>query len=183
MIISGIIWVSGGFFFLRPLDIQPLSLFPRLHIFHEKNSNTPISLSICSLLTTPPSPPTGFGSVAIVPSLYTIQAQYLFHNPIILPRLQLILTACFGIIGYLIFRDANHQKDLVRRTNGRCKVWGKPAEVIRARYKTEDGMEHESLLLVCGMYLAFCFLLSVLPPTLKYHLAPTPSFPSLSLTY
>lgn len=49
-----------------------------------------------------------------------------------------------------MFRSVNHQKDIVRRTDGNCMIWGKKAEVIRATYKTADGKDHESLLLCSG---------------------------------
>ena len=95
----------------------------------------------------------GFGSVAIVPNLYTIQAQYLARYPIDLPTSQVLGILTIGLAGYAIFRGANHQKDIVRLSGGRCDIWGKPAEFIRAKYRTADGQTHESLLLTSGMYL------------------------------
>lgn len=92
----------------------------------------------------------GFGSVAVVPSMYTIQAQYLAQRPVNLSSGQVIWVLAVGLGGYAIFRDANHQKDKVRATHGRCMIWGKPAEFIRAPYQTDDGRSHESLLLTSG---------------------------------
>ena len=98
----------------------------------------------------------GWGSVAVVPSVYTIQVQYLARHPVNLPPTQAAAVLSLGLGGYALFRAANHQKDIVRSTNGRCKVWGKPAGYIRAPYKTEDGKTHESLLVTTGT----CCLLS-----------------------
>ena len=92
----------------------------------------------------------GFGSVAVVPNLYTIQAQYLARYPVDLPTTQAVGILAVGIVGYVIFRGANYQKDVVRATGGKCDVWGKPAKFIRAPYKTSDGQAHESLLLTSG---------------------------------
>jgi 7-dehydrocholesterol reductase len=92
----------------------------------------------------------GFGSVAILPTVYTIQAQYLGRYPVDLPTSQVIGILAVGLVGYIIFRGANDQKDVVRMTGGKCNVWGKPAEFIRAGYKTSNGQEHESLLLTSG---------------------------------
>ena len=92
----------------------------------------------------------GFGSVAIVPGLYTIQAQYLAKYPVDLSTLHAFAVLVIGLGGYAIFRAANHQKDVVRQTNGQCDIWGKKAEVIIAPYKTADGQSHESLLLCSG---------------------------------
>lgn len=86
-----------------------------------------------------------------LPTTYTIQAQYLARYPVNLstPVAAAVLTV--GIFGYSLFRMVNYQKDIVRRTNGECKIWGRKAEVIKAKYITEDGKEHESLLLCSGM--------------------------------
>jgi 7-dehydrocholesterol reductase len=54
--------------------------------------------------------------------------------------------------GYYIFRAVNHQKDIVRSSNGKCNIWGKPAQVIRTEYQTSDGKTHKSLLLVSGFW-------------------------------
>lgn len=54
--------------------------------------------------------------------------------------------------GYYIFRAVNHQKDIVRSSNGKCSIWGKPAQVIRTEYQTSDGKTHKSLLLVSGFW-------------------------------
>ena len=93
----------------------------------------------------------GWGSVALLPSVYTIQAQYLGRYPVDLSGFQVAAVLLLGLGGYALFRAANHQKDIVRSTDGRCNIWGKPAKYIRASYKTEDGKTHESLLLTSGI--------------------------------
>jgi 7-dehydrocholesterol reductase len=40
----------------------------------------------------------------------------------------------------------------VRETQGKTMVWGRAPEIIRARYNTADGGEHESLLLASGWW-------------------------------
>ena len=87
----------------------------------------------------------------MVPAIYTIQAQYLARYPVHLSNWQAFFLTLFGLAGYAIFRSANHQKDIVRSTDGRAKVWGSKAEYIRCAYKTEDGKTHEALLLCSGM--------------------------------
>lgn len=85
-----------------------------------------------------------------LPTIYTLQAQYLARYPVDLSNPTAIAILSIGISGYVMFRSVNHQKDIVRRTNGDCMIWGKKAEVIRAKYKTADGKDHESLLLCSG---------------------------------
>lgn len=85
-----------------------------------------------------------------LPTVYTLQAQYLARYPVDLPNATAAAILSVGIAGYVVFRSVNYQKDIVRRTNGECMIWGKKAEVIRATYKTADGKDHESLLLCSG---------------------------------
>jgi 7-dehydrocholesterol reductase len=91
-----------------------------------------------------------WGSVVWLPSMYTLQTQYLAHNPVILPVPVAALILLTGIGGYVLFRSVNHQKNLVRRTNGDCLIWGEKPEVVRCTYRTKDGKDHESLLLCSG---------------------------------
>lgn len=94
----------------------------------------------------------GWGSLAAVPAVYTIQAQYLSRFPLDLPDSTALAVLLLGVGGYTIFRGANNEKDVVRSTNGRCKIWGKKAEYIRCSYKTEDGKTNESLLICSGWW-------------------------------
>ena len=87
-----------------------------------------------------------------LPTVYTLQAQYLARNPYSLPNPAAAAILFTGISGYIIFRAVNHQKDLARRTKGDCTIWGKKAEVIKARYMTSDGKEHETILLCSGWW-------------------------------
>ena len=87
-----------------------------------------------------------------LPTTYTLQAQYLARNPHSLSNFNAILICAIGLSGYALFRAVNYQKDLARRTRGDCTIWGKPAEVIKARYQTLDGQEHETILLCSGWW-------------------------------
>ena len=93
-----------------------------------------------------------WGSIVWLPSMYTLQNQYLLHNPTTLSSPQAIAIFLAGLGGYVLFRSVNHQKDLVRRTNGHCKLWGSRARVLRVKYRTKDGLEHDSLLLCSGWW-------------------------------
>jgi 7-dehydrocholesterol reductase len=91
-----------------------------------------------------------WGSMVWLPTMYTLQTQYLARNPVNLPIAAAAVILCTGLGGYTLFRSVNYQKDLVRRTNGNCMIWGSEAEVVRCNFKTTDGIEHESLLLCSG---------------------------------
>jgi 7-dehydrocholesterol reductase len=93
-----------------------------------------------------------WGSIVWLPGVYTLQTQYLARNPVILSNSLALAILTAGVSGYILFRSVNHQKDLVRRTNGNCKLWGSPAEVVRVKYRTSDGVEHNSILLCSGWW-------------------------------
>jgi 7-dehydrocholesterol reductase len=92
----------------------------------------------------------GWASVTWLPTMYTIQAQYLVHNPVSLSPFVAASILATGLGGYFIFRSINHEKDLVRRTKGKCLIWGRPAGVLKCTYRTMDGKQHQSLLLYTG---------------------------------
>ena len=93
-----------------------------------------------------------WGSMVWLPTVYTLQVQYLAYNPYSLSDYAAAGLLAIGISGYALFRSVNYQKDLTRRTKGDCNIWGRKAEVIKAKYTTADGKEHESILLCSGWW-------------------------------
>lgn len=91
-----------------------------------------------------------WGSAVWIPTIYTVQVQYLARYPVKLSTLSATIILLTGLGGYALFRSVNHQKDLFRRTHGQCEIWGKKAEYITCNFKTQDGLNHESLLLCSG---------------------------------
>ena len=93
-----------------------------------------------------------WGCFTWVPTMYTLQAQYLGMYPTSPSNTYLAATFAIGLAGYALFRSVNDEKDRARRSGGKCLIWGKPAEYIMATYKTLDGAQHESLLLCSGWW-------------------------------
>lgn len=93
-----------------------------------------------------------WGSFVWLPSIYTLQTQYLARYPVSLSGFHAMAILATGVSGYILFRSVNHQKDLVRRTGGNCKLWGLPAKVVPVKYHTRDGLEHNSILLCSGWW-------------------------------
>lgn len=91
-----------------------------------------------------------WGSVVWLPTTYTLQSQYLARHPVQLSSQSATILLLVGLGGYWLFRSANHQKNLVRRTNGQCEIWGNKAEFVRCTFKTQDGRTYHSLLLCSG---------------------------------
>ena len=93
-----------------------------------------------------------WGCFTWVPTMYTLQAQYLGLYPTSPSTAYLAVVFGIGLAGYALFRSVNDQKDRVRRSEGKCSIWGKPAEYITAAYQTSDGAQHESILLCSGWW-------------------------------
>ncbi|KAF8142498.1 7-dehydrosterol-delta 7-reductase [Mycena galopus ATCC 62051] len=92
-----------------------------------------------------------FGA-AWIPSMYTLQAQYLANYPVNLTRTEALIILLVGIFGCRMFRASNEQRTVARRTAGNCLIWGKKPVVITAHYTTSNGKEHTSLLLCSGFW-------------------------------
>ncbi|XXH01827.1 Transcription initiation factor TFIID subunit 12 [Hypoxylon texense] len=93
-----------------------------------------------------------WGCFAFLPVMYTLQTQYLGRHPTSPSGAYLLVAFTTGLVGYALFRSVNDQKARVRRLNGDCLVWGRPARYIRTTYMTSDGWQHESLLLASGWW-------------------------------
>ncbi|KAH6568282.1 hypothetical protein BASA50_010527 [Batrachochytrium salamandrivorans] len=93
-----------------------------------------------------------WGDTVWLPWMYTLQSHFLLRNTVDLSWP--VFSGIFGVgmVGYYIFRTVNNQKDLVRSTDGKCFIWGKPAKVIRTEFNTTDGKVHRSILLVSGYW-------------------------------
>jgi 7-dehydrocholesterol reductase len=93
-----------------------------------------------------------WGDSVWLPVMYTLQGQYLYRHPKVLPTWAILFITLIGAFGYFIFRSTNAQKDLVGNTNGQCHIWGRKPKVIRAKYVTSNGKVHTSLLLYSGWW-------------------------------
>ena len=91
-----------------------------------------------------------WGSLVWLPSMYTLQTQYLARYPVDLSWGAAAGIFAVGVSGYGVFRSVNWQKDIVRKTGGECVIWGKKANVLVCEFVTTDGGRHESLLLCSG---------------------------------
>ncbi|KAJ9637197.1 hypothetical protein H2199_007483 [Coniosporium tulheliwenetii] len=64
-----------------------------------------------------------WGSAAWLPTIYTLQVQYLARHPVEWSTLSAAAILLTGCAGYVLFRSVNNQKDLARRTEGDCTIW------------------------------------------------------------
>jgi len=93
-----------------------------------------------------------WGDTVWLPFMYTLQSHYLVRNPYDMNWLFFAFVLGMGLVGYYIFRTTNNQKDIVRKTKGDTKIWGRKPSFIKAKYFSTDGEEHESILLTDGFW-------------------------------
>jgi 7-dehydrocholesterol reductase len=93
-----------------------------------------------------------WGVLSWVPAIYPIAQQYLVTHPdsLSLPAALAVLALGVGAIWANYAADAQRQR--VRATDGKTTVWRRVPDVIRARYETADGRQHESLPLTSGYW-------------------------------
>lgn len=93
-----------------------------------------------------------WGCLVYVPGVYASVSMYLVTHAVRLgPALSAAILAA-GVAACALNYVADRQKQVVRKTDGNCFIWGRRPEVIRATYRLENGETHHSLLLVSGFW-------------------------------
>ena len=90
--------------------------------------------------------------LAWVPAVYSLPAQYLVLRPIELAWPLAAGIFVLGVGAVYVNYTADAQRQRVRETNGATSVWGRPPELICARYETADGVEHDNIQLASGWW-------------------------------
>jgi len=93
-----------------------------------------------------------WGCLCYITGFYTSVSLYLVSHPVQLGTVASLTLLLLGSVSCLVNYDADRQKLVVRRTDGRCTVWGREPDVIRAQFQTADGSTRNSLLLVSGYW-------------------------------
>ena len=93
-----------------------------------------------------------WGCMVWLPCIYTSPTMYLVHYPNDLGLILSLLIIICGAMSIMINYLADRQRQLVRRTSGACKIWGKEPRTIQATYKTDSGDTKRNLLLCSGWW-------------------------------
>jgi 7-dehydrocholesterol reductase len=93
-----------------------------------------------------------WGVLSWVPAVYALTAQYLVLRPHDLPLPIALSILVLGLGAIYLNYAVDEQRQRVRASGGKTTIWGRAPELIRARYTTADGTEHESLLLASGWW-------------------------------
>jgi 7-dehydrocholesterol reductase len=93
-----------------------------------------------------------WGCLVWVPGIYTSPSMYLVLHPVELSNFVALMIFTVGAISISINFMADRQRQLVRATEGNCKIWGKKPLTIVASYSTLPGITKENLLLASGWW-------------------------------
>ena len=93
-----------------------------------------------------------WGCLVWLPSLYPLVSQYLVNHPVRLGPVWSSVILFLGLLSILVNYLADLQRQDVRHSDGKCLVWGKVPDIIRAKYTIENGEERESILLASGWW-------------------------------
>lgn len=93
-----------------------------------------------------------WGCLVWVPGIYASVSLYLVERPIELGPVVSAFILFLGVVSCAVNYAADRQKQVVRRTDGNCVIWGGKPEVIRASFQLDDGQHRQSLLLVSGFW-------------------------------
>lgn len=93
-----------------------------------------------------------WGVLVWVPAIYCLHALYQVDRPMDWPVAVAAGFVALGIAAIWVNYEADAQRQRVRATDGATTVWGKPPEILRARWTAGDGKERESVLLLSGWW-------------------------------
>jgi 7-dehydrocholesterol reductase len=93
-----------------------------------------------------------WGCLVWVPCVYTSPSMYLVLHPINLSIGVALGIFALGALCISINYLADRQRQVVRATEGNCKVWGKKPVMTLATYKTEGGEVKQNIILASGWW-------------------------------
>ncbi|MCA9750203.1 MAG: hypothetical protein KC414_13930 [Romboutsia sp.] len=98
-----------------------------------------------------------WGDLVWLPFMYTLQAQYLAYYPDNMSNINSLLVCILGLLGYVIFRLANYQKDTFRNEMTDDYIpsilgISELPKFLVVNYTSADGVVHNSNLLLSGLW-------------------------------
>ena len=93
-----------------------------------------------------------WGCLVWVPAVYTSPILYLTHHPHHLGMAWSAVIAILGVGAVAINYLADRQRQVVRATGGKCRIWGKKPRLVVAKYRAENGEYKETVLLASGWW-------------------------------
>ncbi|OXA58166.1 7-dehydrocholesterol reductase [Folsomia candida] len=94
-----------------------------------------------------------WGCLVWIPSFYTFHSYFFVYHQPTLGSLANIMIFLLGLLSIYYNYNVDRQKELFRTSLDKSvKIWGKPAQYLKVVYKTADGKQRESKLLLSGWW-------------------------------
>lgn len=93
-----------------------------------------------------------WGVLVWIPGIYASPTFYLIHHPNHLGPFWATLIFFLGTASILMNYWADRQRQIVRESQGACKIWGTKPIITVASYTTERGESKQNLLLASGWW-------------------------------
>lgn len=93
-----------------------------------------------------------WGCLCWIPGVYASVSMYLASRAVQLGFFWSVFILIAGVTSCMINYAADRQKLEVRKSDGKCLIWGQKPDMIRAEYQLNSGQTRTSLLLVSGYW-------------------------------
>jgi len=93
-----------------------------------------------------------WGCLCFVQAFYTFSAYYMVGHPSLLSTSHNIMIFIFGCVSIALNYYVDYQKEVFITSNGKCMMWGKPAQFLNVEYTAYNGMKKRSRLLTSGFW-------------------------------
>ncbi len=93
-----------------------------------------------------------WGCLVWVPAIYTSPAMFMVAHPVGLSWIMAAVIFVAGFVAIWMNYWADWQRQIVRATKGKTKIWGREPQLIEASYTTESGERKTNLLLASGFW-------------------------------
>merc|ERR1711991_295697 len=96
-----------------------------------------------------------WGTLVFMPCIHTLQNCFMVHNHTHMTSTTMYIYFILGNLMTYLNYDSDTQRHTIRKAVGSfgsssIRIWGKPVKYIVAKYKTNDGNEHTSILSISG---------------------------------
>eukprot|EP00164_Ancoracysta_twista_P012314 GFYU01019304.1.p1 GENE.GFYU01019304.1~~GFYU01019304.1.p1 ORF type:complete len:493 (-),score=113.83 GFYU01019304.1:77-1555(-) len=94
-----------------------------------------------------------YGCIVFMFATFPLSSFYLIQNPQLKQSIATAITCAVISFGASMANyNCDSQKVVFRASNGKCDIWGRPAQYIKAAYVGDDGKKRHSLLLYSGWW-------------------------------
>ncbi|XP_018496171.1 7-dehydrocholesterol reductase [Galendromus occidentalis] len=93
-----------------------------------------------------------WGCICFVPFFYSLPSLALLGRTPPMTATTFLTIVSFGLLWIFLNYWCDYQRQLARKTDGKCTIWFRPVKVLRAKYIDSEGQPRQSLLLASGFW-------------------------------